>query len=239
MSNVKNPLYDLYEKLYFHELEVREKLIGRIQTPMAIIVPLVGVLTYLLLNFENNHTSTCSVFFVIFLLLSAFALFCSIFFIIRSWHGIPYSFLPAAEDTEAYRIDLENTYSEYENGKDLAEKYLYEYLCAYYIKCSSDNTRTNDLRVINLHKANRYLIATLLLTAFCFMFFYFCGLDKSQIKNPIEISIVKPVEIKGIPMQDKKSEHQKESKPPLPPPPPPLRQIKEGVEIVKPQQEKK
>ncbi|MFZ3037397.1 MAG: hypothetical protein WA112_09030 [Rugosibacter sp.] len=51
----KNPLCDLYEKLYFHEIEVREKLGGRLQTPMAIIVSLIGVLTFLIQNFDNQH----------------------------------------------------------------------------------------------------------------------------------------------------------------------------------------
>ena len=51
----KNPLFDLYEKLYFHEIEVREALGGRLQTPMAIIVSLIGVVVYLLQNFDKEH----------------------------------------------------------------------------------------------------------------------------------------------------------------------------------------
>jgi hypothetical protein len=59
----KNPLFDLYEKLYFHEIEVREKLGGRLQTPMAIIVSLIGVLTYLLQNFDSGHSGTATAIF--------------------------------------------------------------------------------------------------------------------------------------------------------------------------------
>ena len=57
----KNPLFDLYEKLYFHEIEVREKLGGRLQTPMAIIVSLIGVLAFLIQNFDKEHGATSAI----------------------------------------------------------------------------------------------------------------------------------------------------------------------------------
>jgi hypothetical protein len=59
----KNPLFDLYEKLYFHEIDVREKLSGRLQTPMAIIFSLVGVLAYLLQNFDKDTAGIAAVSF--------------------------------------------------------------------------------------------------------------------------------------------------------------------------------
>lgn len=66
------------------------------------------------------------------------------------------------------------------------------------------------------------------------------NLDKTKTSKPTEVVIVKPVDVKGIIMTDKKQEPPKQvSPPPSPPPPPPTRLIKEGVEIVKPQQEKK
>lgn len=234
----KNPLFDLYEKLYFHEIDVREKLSGRLQTPMAIIVSLVGVLTYLLQNFDKGHNGNSVLAFLSLFLLSSVILVIAIYFFIRSWYGNTYAFLPSAEATEQYRQLLQKTYEQYKNGDSLAETYLNDYLCTKYISCATQNTQCNDLRSLNLHRTNGTLIVSTLLVAVTFLVFFMGDLDSTKASKPTEVVIVKPVDVKGVILSDKKPEPPKEVAPP-PPPPPPTRLIKEGVEIVKPQPEKK
>lgn len=236
----KNPLFDLYEKLYFHEIEVREKLGGRLQTPMAIIVSLIGVLTYLLQNFDKDHTGAATVAFLFLFTMSIGALFTAIYFFIRSWYGNTYAFLPAAEATEEYRQLLQKTYEQHKDGDSLAETYLNDYLCTKYITCATQNTQCNDLRSLHLHKTNGTLIVSAVLVAVTFLVFFMGGLDKTKATQPTEVIIVKPVDAKGAIMTKKEPEPPKQVNPPPPPPsPPPTRLIKEGVEIMKPQQEKK
>lgn len=235
----KNPLFDLYEKLYFHEIEVREKLGGRLQTPMAIIVSLIGVLAFLIQNFDTGHSGTSAIVFIALLLLSAATLSAAIYFFIRSWFGNTYAFLPSAEDTEQYRELLNQTYENYKEGDLLAETYLYDYLCNYYIRCSTQNTKCNDKRSLNLHKTNGTLIIATILVALSSLVFFLGDLDRTKISKPTEVVIVKPIDIKGSNMTNKNPEPPKGISPPPPPPPPPPRQIKEGVEIIKPAQEKK
>ena len=236
----KNPLFDLYEKLYFHEIDVREKLSGRLQTPMAIIVSLVGVLTYLLQNFDNGHTGNSVVVFLSLFSLSSVMLVFAIYFFVRSWYGNTYAFLPSAEATEQYRQLLQKTYEQYKNGDALAETYLNDYLCTKYISCATQNTQCNDLRSLNLHKTNGSLIASTVLVAVTFLVFFMGDLGSTKGSKPTEVVIVKLVDVNGVIMADKKPEPPKEvAPPPPPPPPPPTRLIKEGVEIVKPQPEKK
>ena len=235
----KNPLFDLYEKLYFHEIEVREKLGGRLQTPMAIIVSLIGVLTFLIQNFDKEQGTTSATIFVVLLISSSVTLVAAIYFFVRSWYGNTYAFLPSAEATEQYRLLLQNTYEQYKDGNVLAENYLHDYLCTNYIRCATQNTECNDKRSLNLHKTNGTLIVSTVFVAFSFLVFYLGDLDKTKATKPTEVVIVKPVDVKGTVMTEEKPEPPKEVTPPPPPPPPPPRLIKEGVEIVKPQQEKK
>lgn len=234
-----NPLIDLYEKLYFHEIEVREKLGGRLQTPMAIVVSLIGVLTYLLQNFDKGRTSTSTVAFLFLFAISIVTLVTAVYFFVRSWYGNTYAFLPSAAATEEYRQLLQKTYEKYKDGDSLAETYLNDYLCTKYIECATQNTQCNDLRSLHLHKTNGTLIASTVLIAVTFLVFFMGDLDRAKASKPIEVVIVKPVDNKGIIMTEKKAEPPKQIAPPPPPPPPPTRLIKEGVEIVKPQQEKK
>ena len=105
----KNPLFDLYEKLYFHEIEVRERLGSRLQTPLAIIVSLIGVLAYLFQNFAQDHIALNVFMFLGLLGLSTVALLVAVYFFIRSWYGHTYAFLPSADATEQYRKLLQRT----------------------------------------------------------------------------------------------------------------------------------
>lgn len=236
----KNPLFDLYEKLYFHEIEVREKLSGRLHTPMAIIVSLIGVITYLLQNFDKDHAATATVAFLLLTSLSSVTLITAIYFFVRSWYGNTYAFLPSAEATEEYWQLLQKTYEQYKDGNSLAETYLNDYLCTKYISCATQNTQCNDLRSLYLHKTNGSLIVATVLIAVTFVVFFIGDLDRTKARKPTEVVIVKPVDVKGVIMNDKKAEPPKEvNTPPPPPPPPPTRLIREGVEIVKPHQEKK
>lgn len=235
----KNPLFDLYEKLYFHEIEVREKLGDRLQAPMAIIASLIGVVAFLIQNFEKDHGATSATTFLVLMALSAVVLLASIYFFVRSWYGNIYAFLPSAEATENYQKLLQDTYSPYPEGSALAEKYLHEYICSYYISCATRNTQSNDKRALSLHRTNGTLIVATALVASSFLVFFLGDLNGAKINRPTEVVIVNPVNIKGIVMADQKNQQQKEVQLPLPPPPPPPRLIKEGVEIVKPVQEKK
>lgn len=236
----KNPLFDLYEKLYFHEIEVREALGGRLQLPMAIIVSLLGIAAYLLQNLDNKCSGFTATAFLCLLVLSCIVLLVAIYFFVRSWFGSTYAFLPSAEATEQYRQLLQKTYQEFPNGDSLAEEYLNDYLCTKYIECATQNTKRNDQRSLNLHRTNGTLIIATALFASSFIVFFAGDLNRTKTSKPTEVIIVKPIDIKGTTMTDKKTEPPKEIvKPPPPPPPPPTRLIKEGVNIVKPQKEDK
>ena len=236
----KNPLFDLYEKLYFHEIQVREALGGRLQTPMAIIVSLIGVIAYLLQNFDKVQNGFVTTLFICLLVLSIVALFVGIYFFVRSWFGSTYAFLPSADATEQYRQLLQKTYEQYKDGDSLAETYLNNYLCSKYIECATQNTQCNDLRSLNVHKTNSTLIVATALVASSFLAFFVGDLDRTKASKPTEVVIVNPIDIKVTNMTEKKTEPPKEViTPPPPPPPPPTRLIKEGVEIVKPIKEKK
>ena len=165
----QNPLYALYEKLYFHEIDAREKLSGRLQTPLVIIISMASFLAFMLQNHEVTIWNKASLPFIIFLAAGSIALIVSIYYFIRSWYGHAYSFLPSAQETESYQKLLSETYAGYENGDSLSKKYLDDYICNYLISCSSINTQCNDKRTLYLHKTNGWLIIVALLLFLSFL----------------------------------------------------------------------
>ena len=228
VSMTKKDIFLLYEKLYFHEIDSREKLNSRLQTPLTLIVSFVGVLAFLLQNYGHQGFSLAAVLFSVLIVLSATALASAAFCFVKSWYNNTYFFLPLAQETENYRQTLIKHYEPYENGEQLASEHFSDYLMSYYVRYSSDNTECNDQRSIYLHKTNSALIITAAIAFLAFLVFFFGGLDKANIKNPTDVSIVNPVVLIGGNM----SNEPKKSIPPPPPPPP--RQIREGVEVVNP-----
>jgi hypothetical protein len=192
-----NPLFEFYEKLYFHEIDMREKLSARIQVPLAVFISLVGALAFMLQNYEDTVHNQASYFFILFLAASSLALLVSLYFFIRSWYGHTYSFLPTAQKTESYREELCKTYNEYEDGKTIAENHLDEYLCNYMITCSSINTEVNDARAWYFHKLSGWLIIVALLLLISFLFFHFGHLDKGHQTKTLQMRIINPIDPSG------------------------------------------
>lgn len=232
----------LYEKLYFHEIDSREKLNARLQLPLALIVSFIGALAFMLQNLESKSVSITSVIFYFLLAFSGMALIAAVYFFVRSWYNNTYEFLPSAKYTDEYLNTLIKTYEPFERKDVLVEQYFSDYLYTYYIKCSSANTECNDRRSVYLHKTNTALICTAVLAFIAFIVFHFGDIDTSHAKKVAEVKIIAPVEIKGDPMSQKSNTEPPQSSqetPPPPPPPPPARLIREGVEVVKPVPPKK
>jgi hypothetical protein len=229
----KKDVLQLYEKLYFHEVDSREKLNARLQMPLALIISLIGVVAFLLQNYEHRAFTPSATLFSLFLTAAIVALIAAIYFFILSWYGNTYAFVPSATEIEKYRQTLYTTYEPYDKGNALAANYFHDYLLRSYIDSSSVNTACNDNRSVSLHKTNTALIVTAVITFVAFLMFFFGGLQKGQNPKVPETKIEVTIKAEGVQMSnDPKG---KAANPPPPPPPPPLRQIREGVEVVKPQ----
>ncbi|MRW88462.1 hypothetical protein GJ699_00490 [Duganella sp. FT80W] len=220
----KKELFQLYEKLYFHEIDAREKLNSRLQTPLTLIVSLIGALAFLVQNYAHQ-TSVLAALFIIFSGFAALTLATAMYFFVKSWMGTEYFFLPAAVESEAYRQQLIRHFAPYETDGELSSAAFTNYIMDYYIKYSSKNTDANDSRSLRIHKTNICIVVAAAFSFAAFLVFYFGDFDKANKRKPTEITVVQPVVIKGEVMSV--------TKPPPPPAPPPPRQIREGVEIVK------
>ncbi len=189
----KKQVIELYEKLYFHEIETREKLNSRLQIPLTIIISIVGLLSFLLQNYEHKSYSTAEIIFLISIAITFSILISAIFFFIRSWYNYTYSFLPTACETEEYRNKLIEMYQPYSEDVDLASKYFTEFLMRSYVECSSINTRNNDLRLLNLHKTNRQIVYTVAIAFISFLAFFLGNLEKDQSTKISQVSVISPI----------------------------------------------
>lgn len=232
-------IFDLYEKLYFHEVSVKEQIAARLQIPLAILVSIVSVYAYLLQNVDFKY-SLLMIFFIVSFILSFSLFLVACFHFVSGFYGHTYEMLPTANETENYRKTLTNTYSEYEEGSKLVDKYFSEYLCNYYAEISSANTKVNDKRSEDIHKTNTFIILSLPLIAVSFLIFVFGGIDKNSVEKTHKVLIDNPIVLEGYPLPTRNMievtvvndpNQRRPLVPPPPPPPPGKRYIKEDVEI--------
>jgi hypothetical protein len=195
----------LYEKLYFHELERREKISARLALPFAAILATVGLLSFML-NAEGrpfNHP----LFWLAFAASSA-ALFAGAWFFRLAWFGHDDKLLSTADEIEKYHAKLVAIYSPYPEADQLVKKYFGDFLFDYYKRDSSANAVNNDRRAYDIYRANVALTMAILLAFITAIPFY------AYRTSPGAIAMT---EEKPLPP------------PPPPPPPPPERSVKGDV----------
>ncbi|MFA0730444.1 hypothetical protein, partial [Vibrio sp. 10N.222.48.A4] len=86
----KQRLFELYEKLYFHEMEVREKITGRVQVTFALVATGYTILSYMLrmLDFTSNKFAVST--FVICTAVTFLISFGCLYYLIRAFWGNTY-----------------------------------------------------------------------------------------------------------------------------------------------------
>lgn len=187
-------LFDLYEKLYFHEAEVRDKISNRLQIPLALVLSISSVYALLIRDISLDNLGLWHLLFFFFFSISCCLFATSFVYFIRSFYGHTYLFLPSALDSENYRLSLIDTYSTYDECDELVSKYFNEYIYNHYNKCSSANTLVNDKRSERLHKCNTYLILNALPLFITFLIFTFSGIDRNSIDKELKVHISNPIE---------------------------------------------
>jgi len=188
----------LYDKLYFHEIEMREKLAGRLQLPLTLVITLAGAFAFLFqrydldaIRFTASHT-----FFILFIVGAFIVLAVATFNIGQAWLANEYRFMPYAAQTAGYRQELIDTYAPYPEADALVARYLREYLQREYVDASTLNAQVNDRRSNLIDEANQRIVLAAMLLMIAFGAFQVGGLDESRIRKPQEVTVTKPVEVK-------------------------------------------
>jgi len=158
----KQDRFELYEKLYFHELERIEKVSARLSLPFTVMLAVIAFLAFML-NSESKPNGGLfgSAFWTLFFL-SAFCLCVGAWFFRLAWFGHSDKLLPIARTIEDYYRKLQDTYKGYEDGEKLANDYFDEFVFDYYAQFASENAINNDRRSFNIYRS----IVALMLAVF-------------------------------------------------------------------------
>lgn len=177
----QDQLFAFYEKLYFQELERREKLSARLNIPLAILVAVIGFLSFMLNGAPTGISGWSSFLFWAFFLSACVATAVGAWTFKASWFGHTDKLLPTANETEAYRLTLVDFYKESDEKEQWVAEALKQYLYDYFKQFSSENTVNNDARAYHLYRATYAITVAVLLAFSAFVPYFF--VKQEDLKN--------------------------------------------------------
>lgn len=188
----------LYEKIYFHEIDGRDKVTQRLQLPLVAFLAIAGFVGSLIQNVRRADTSLSADVFLALLVLAVVALTLAMVFFVASLTGKKYLHLQAPEDWVSHQAECTDLYREYDHAGKLTSAALTKNLVATYVLCGTVNGAINAKKAFYLFMLLRCLIAGACFTAFAFGVFFAAKLDKNLTKVTHRVEIVSPLTLKGV-----------------------------------------
>lgn len=195
----KDRLFQLYEKLYFHELEIREKINNRVQLTLAILVTFSSIIAYMARMLDTSANIFISAAFVLALAIACILVFMSAMSTTNAFKQGLYKGLPSAvlieeyrKQSEKYEIEINDFNKSCSNNEKIdndftAKAEMKNFLYDYFAKWSSHNTEVNDYRGNSIQEATQFLIWAALPLFFSSILFIGFDLDASSPRKNLRI----------------------------------------------------
>lgn len=168
--------FDFYEKLYFHELDRKEKLISRLNMPMVMLVGLLSFFGYMLNKAPSAQDGWHGVFFWTLYDCAFICLLVSSWFFKAAWGRGSYDYvLPVLDVLEKYRVTLCSYYLGEPDAEKLCDTQYKEVIEQYYIKGGTTNAQNNDIRTNDLNQLSKFVLLSFVLSMLSFVPFYLAG----------------------------------------------------------------
>ncbi|WP_256587238.1 hypothetical protein [Pseudomonas sp. Irchel s3a12] len=165
--------FAFYEKIYFYELERKEKLISRLNLPLAILGVLLSFLSYMLGKAPGSEDGFAGVSFWILYLCAVFCLLCGAYYFRSSWQLRDFDRgLPTLTELENYRAEATSHFAVHGENQDDAETYFKTIILSYYIEGATVNTVNNDKRGSKLVSLANSVTLTMIFSVLSFVPFY-------------------------------------------------------------------
>jgi hypothetical protein len=165
--------FAFYEKVFYQELDRKEKLYARLSMPLAMLVAIVTFLSYMLNKAPTTEDGTASVFFWIFYLSTCVMLLIGALYFRAAWslrdsdRG-----LPTLMELETHRRSFCDDYEKYWDTPEEADAHFKSLVLNYFIEGATVNTENNDKRGSYLRSLANYVTAALFVSVLSFLPFY-------------------------------------------------------------------
>lgn len=156
----------------------------------------------------------------------------TVYFLVKSYFGYSYGYIATPKELREYYFSLLEYHSSNSGSQQDVEKELEEYINSEYADHTHRNTKNNDTKSSHLHKANGFLIASLVFIIFSGLPYVAKSVMNGSDVQKIEITNFPTLKtgVQSMPNESKPEPTKQQTPPPQPvekPSPPPGRIIKE------------
>lgn len=176
-----NDRLKLYEKIYFFELDRKEKLLSRLSLPLAISVALSSLLSAMLEKAPPHTDGILGILFWIFYLCGMITAGLGVCYFWRTWQLRDFDkLLPDLSTLDSYHTELEQHFAQYGENDNDTEVHFREVMIHLYIVCTTTNTENNDRRTGYFSSMATNVALTFILAMFSFAMLH---LYQREVKN--------------------------------------------------------
>ncbi|MDC6383313.1 hypothetical protein BW687_024410 [Pseudomonas graminis] len=169
----KDERFSFVEKVYYYELERKEKLIARLSLPLAILVALLTFFSYMLEKAPITAAGSVGLFFWIFYWYACICLGLGVWKFWRAWNLRVFDkALTTLENIEAYRNSMLELYADFDDGEEEADKQISLLIYNQYVTGATTNALNNDRRLAYLNELSTFMAATIFFALLSFIPFY-------------------------------------------------------------------
>ncbi|WP_345866606.1 hypothetical protein [Shewanella algae] len=202
-------LLEFYERRYFFELELKEKLNSRIQSAFILYTALITVITYMIRNIDYASPMGAIVLFYISIATGIILLLISAWLFYKATWGNDYMIMPTPDVTQEYYSSLQKhqkSIEEYNQQnpdakaptEDIGEQ-LQTYLSKSLVKCTSNNVNLNKARSERAYLGIKFLFVSAIPIIAASTLFIALDMDiSSPRKNTVQEVQEKVVDVKKL-----------------------------------------
>lgn len=186
----RDKLFELYEKLYFSEIETKDKLHARVQVVFSLIVISVTILTYLTKNISFEYCWQLSLGVVILIFCSFIAIGYSCLRLQKAFWGNKFRYVTTPKELNAYREQLvkyEIDFIEYCLDNDIQYRNEHEpgevfrkHILNELTDCTDWNTRQNEDRSSEIFESIKWFFISLVPLVLAVAIFLIADLDSAS-----------------------------------------------------------
>jgi hypothetical protein len=219
---------------YFFEVNRRHQLTSALTIPIGVLTVLGGALLVIAKNLEAP-LGILEVIQFLLIVVSAISMGVTIFFLIKSYFNYSYGYIATPKELKEHFEALVAYYSDINGSRQDAEKELEEYINSEYAEHTHRNTQNNDTKSSYLHKANGFLITSLVFVILAGLPYVAISIMNGSKVQKIEIINTQQTQIGDQTMTEEKKHETTEQKIPpqqplKKPSSPPGRLVKESVD---------
>ncbi|CAH6937876.1 hypothetical protein F0251_24510 [Vibrio sp. 070316B] len=176
-----------YEKQYYHELEMKQKIDLKLQALIVFAFAWLNLTSYMVQVVDDSGDPLVSYSYYFFVAIYLFLLGMSLRYSVFSFYGNVYQYIETPKVFDDYYQEMHTYYAKYHDGDNPAELELNKFIKENLINSTHHNALLNDARSQKSFESTKWMVISFVPFVIAFIIFVYFKLDLTHPTKPILI----------------------------------------------------